>query len=198
VLCVIRAYVFYISNLWLSCRRMKSTGEEDGEVRTREFRLSGRWKSIMYFNILIMLKRRMKNRWRLHDFYLLWFVAIGSYWSGNEHVVVCVAPSSWFLPADGGLAVRRPLGGAQRLAHLSLSQTQRQPADLECFGEFTNLLQVDPVHLAGGGLRVYNKHTRLILLALCSSVAVLILQSERSKHRDICERDRLWAAFLFK
>lgn len=58
------------------------------------------------------------------------------------------------LPADGRLAVRRPLGGAERLAHLSLSQTQGKPADLESFGEFPNLLQVDPVHLAGGGLRV--------------------------------------------
>lgn len=58
------------------------------------------------------------------------------------------------LPADGRLAVRRPLGGAQRLAHLGLRQAQGEPADLERFGEFPNLLQVDPVHLAGGGLRV--------------------------------------------
>lgn len=58
------------------------------------------------------------------------------------------------LPADGRLAVRRPLGGAERLAHLGLSQAQGKPADLKRLGEFPNLLQVDPVHLAGGGLRV--------------------------------------------
>lgn len=82
---------------------------------------------------------------------------------------------SFSLPADGRLAVSRPLGRAERLAHLSLCQAQGQAADLECFGEFTNLLQVDPVHLAGGGLRVYDTtHTHLISLALCSSVAHLI------------------------
>lgn len=63
-------------------------------------------------------------------------------------------PGCLLLPADGRLAVRRPLGGAQRLAHLGLRQAQGEPADLERFGEFPNLLQVDPVHLAGGGLRV--------------------------------------------
>lgn len=68
----------------------------------------------------------------------------------------------WRLPADGRLAVRRPLGGAERLAHLSLRQAQGQPADLECFGEFPDLLQVDPVHLAGGGLRICNTNTRFI------------------------------------
>lgn len=67
-----------------------------------------------------------------------------------------VSPSLFVLPADGRLAVRRPLGGAERLAHLSLCQAQGQPADLESFGKFADLLQVDPVHLAGGGLRVYN------------------------------------------
>lgn len=84
------------------------------------------------------------------------------------------------LPADGRLAVRRPLGGAQCLAHLGLCEAQGQPADLECFGEFTDLLQVDPVHLAGGGLRVYDttNTTHLILLALCSSVAYLIFQEQ--------------------
>lgn len=76
-------------------------------------------------------------------------------------------PLCLFLPADGRLAVRRPLGGAERLAHLSLCQAQGQPADLECFGKFTNLLQVDPVHLAGGGLRVYNTtHTSHLISPL--------------------------------
>lgn len=60
-----------------------------------------------------------------------------------------------FLPADGRLTVRRPLGGAQSLPHLSLRQAQGQAADLECFGEFSDLLQVDPVHLAGGRLGVW-------------------------------------------
>lgn len=68
-----------------------------------------------------------------------------------DFCLLCVS-----LPADGRLTVRRPLGRAERLAHLSLCQAQGQPADLECLGEFANLLQVDPVHLAGGGLRVYN------------------------------------------
>lgn len=70
------------------------------------------------------------------------------------------------LPADGRLAVRRALGGAERLAHLSLCQAQGKPADLERFGEFPNLLQVDPVHLAGGGLRVCDTAHRIICLSL--------------------------------
>lgn len=70
-------------------------------------------------------------------------------------------PGCLLLPADGRLAVCRPLGGAQRLAHLGLRQAQGKPADLERFGKFPNLLQVDPVHLAGGGLRVCGtQHTR--------------------------------------
>lgn len=85
------------------------------------------------------------------------FDRIRTYWSEiMNHLLLEFNPLCLFLPADGRLAVRRPLSGAERLAHLSLCQAQGQPADLECFGEFTNLLQVDPVHLAGGGLRVYN------------------------------------------
>lgn len=64
------------------------------------------------------------------------------------------APVLECLPADGRLTVCRPLGCTECLAHLGLSQAQRQAPDLECFGEFSDLLQVDPVHLAGGGLRV--------------------------------------------
>lgn len=60
------------------------------------------------------------------------------------------------LPADGGLAVGRPLGGAERLAHLGLGQAQGQPADLERFGKLADLLQVDAVHLAGRRLWVCN------------------------------------------
>lgn len=67
------------------------------------------------------------------------------------------------LPADGGLAVGRPLGGAERLAHLGLGQAQGQPADLERFGKLADLLQVDAVHLAGRRLRVCNTtHTHIM------------------------------------
>lgn len=58
------------------------------------------------------------------------------------------------LPADGRLAVGRPLDRGQRLAHLSLRQAQGQAADLECFGELTDLLQADAVYLGGGDLGV--------------------------------------------
>lgn len=85
----------------------------------------------------------------------------------NERLLLEFYPLCLFLPADGRLAVRRPLGGTERLAHLSLCQAQGQPADLECFGKFTNLLQVDPVHLAGGGLWVYNTtHTSHLISPL--------------------------------
>lgn len=67
-----------------------------------------------------------------------------------------LVPVSLLLPADGGLAVGRPLGGAERLAHLGLGQAQGQPADLERFGKLADLLQVDAVHLAGRRLRVCN------------------------------------------
>lgn len=105
----------------------------------------------------------MKNRWwwwapdnssRLHDFICFHVTEWGLIDLEIMHQLLfpfCVS-----LPADGRLAVRWPLGRAERLAHLSLCQAQGQPADLKCFGEFTNLLQVDPIHLAGGGLRVYN------------------------------------------
>lgn len=95
-------------------------------------------------------------------------------------------PELSVLPADGGLAVRRPLGGAQRLAHLSLGQTQGQPADLERFGEFPNLLQVDPVHLAGGGLRVCDTHTHTHISFRQLSAPLLLsffLPSEQSRDR---------------
>lgn len=87
-------------------------------------------------------------------------VCLGTVWGRidwhNTAFIVGFSSLCSSLPADGRLAVRRPLGRAERLAHLSLCEAQGQPADLECFGEFTNLLQIDPVHLAGGGLRVYN------------------------------------------
>lgn len=75
------------------------------------------------------------------------------------------------LPADGGLTVGRPLGGAERLAHLGLGQAQGQPADLERFGKLADLLQVDAVHLAGRRLWVCNTQTQRerLYLALASS-----------------------------
>lgn len=92
-----------------------------------------------------------------HRGYICFFDRIRTYWLEiMKHLSLHVSLLCLSLPADGGLAVSRPLSCTQRLAHLSLCQAQGQAADLECFGEFTNLLQVDPVHLAGGGLRVYN------------------------------------------
>lgn len=112
----------------------------------------------MCFNILIMSVKTwmaVTSTRRLRD--LLSFDTTGTCWSEITNLLLSVFhPLCLLLPADGRLAVRRPLGGAERLAHLSLCQAQGQPADLECFGKFANLLQVDPVHLAGGGLRVYN------------------------------------------
>ena len=49
-------------------------------------------------------------------------------------------------PADGGLAVGRPLSGAQGLSHLSLSEAQGEAADLELFRKLPDLVQVHPVH----------------------------------------------------
>lgn len=60
------------------------------------------------------------------------------------------------LPADGRLTIGRALGRAERLTHLRLGQAQGQAADFERFGELPNLLQVDPIHLAGCHLGVYN------------------------------------------
>lgn len=66
-----------------------------------------------------------------------------------------VLSSSWLsLPADGGLAVGRPLCGAESLAHLSLRQTQRQTTDFKCFGKFPNLLQIHTIHFTRSSLRV--------------------------------------------
>ena len=73
-------------------------------------------------------------------------------------------PGDSSSPADGRLAVGRPLGGAQRLAHLRLGQAQRQAADLEGLGELPDLLQVHPIHLAGRTLGIY--HTQGAGLAL--------------------------------
>ena len=58
------------------------------------------------------------------------------------------------LPADGRLAVGGAFSSTQCLPHLGLGQAQGEASDLESFGEFSDLLQVDPINLAGGRLGV--------------------------------------------
>lgn len=49
-------------------------------------------------------------------------------------------------PADGTLAVGRPLRGSQGQANLCLGEAQAESAQLECLGKVLDLLQVDAVH----------------------------------------------------
>lgn len=58
------------------------------------------------------------------------------------------------LPADGRLAVRGALGGTESLAHLSLGQAKGQAPDFKSFGKFSDLLQINPIHLTRCRLRI--------------------------------------------
>lgn len=58
------------------------------------------------------------------------------------------------LPADGWLAVRRALCSTESLSHLSLGQAKRQAPDFKSFGKFSDLLQINPIHLTRCRLRI--------------------------------------------
>lgn len=58
------------------------------------------------------------------------------------------------LPADGRLAVCRALCGTEGLSHLSLCQAKGQASDFKSFGKFSDLLQINPVHLTRCRLRI--------------------------------------------
>lgn len=58
------------------------------------------------------------------------------------------------LPADGRLAVRGALCGTEGLAHLSLGQAKGQAPDFKSFGKFSDLLQINPIHLTRSRLRI--------------------------------------------
>lgn len=58
------------------------------------------------------------------------------------------------LPADGRLAVRGALCGTEGLAHLSLGQAEGQAPDFKSFGKFSDLLQINPIHLTRSRLRI--------------------------------------------
>lgn len=80
-----------------------------------------------------------------------------------QYTLICLVTS---IPADGRLAVGRAFSCTEGLAHLSLSQTQRQPANFKRFGEFSNLLQVYTIHLTGCSLRVYKTEEKRIKLSI--------------------------------
>lgn len=58
------------------------------------------------------------------------------------------------LPADGRLAVCGALCGTEGLSHLSLCQAKGQASDFKSFGKFSDLLQINPVHLTRCCLRI--------------------------------------------
>lgn len=58
------------------------------------------------------------------------------------------------LPADGRLAVCGALCGTEGLSHLSLCQAKGQAPDFKSFGKFSDLLQINPVHLTRCRLRI--------------------------------------------
>jgi len=61
-------------------------------------------------------------------------------------VCVCVLTSRTDEePADSRLAVGWSLSDTQRLTHLSLRQTERQPTDLELLGKLSHLVEVDSI-----------------------------------------------------
>lgn len=58
------------------------------------------------------------------------------------------------LPADGWLAVRGALCSTESLSHLSLRQAKGQAPDFKSFGKFSDLLQINPIHLTRCRLRI--------------------------------------------
>lgn len=58
------------------------------------------------------------------------------------------------LPADGRLAVRGALCSTESLSHLSLGQAKGQAPDFKSFGKFSDLLQINPIHLTRCRLRI--------------------------------------------
>lgn len=61
-----------------------------------------------------------------------------------------------FLPANGRLAVCRPLSRGQGLPYLCLRKPQGQPADLEILGKLANFLQINALLAADYLLGFYN------------------------------------------
>ena len=76
-----------------------------------------------------------------------------------------------FEATNGRLTVGRSFGRAERLTHLGLRETERQPTQLERLGKLAYLVQVDAVHGSGVG---HVGHVVVVLGVLMVSLMVSV------------------------